>query len=271
MRTEPTAGEAGFLLTEINASTRRVAASLGALDEDRLLAPSLLPGWPRAAIATHLTWVADRYVAMTADALAGKPTTTYPGGPAQRGASLRSPEDVPARHVRVRFETASAALADAWRHLGDRQWTTIVHEQRIGHISLARLTALRLTELEVHHVDLDVGYRVTDWPAVFTRICLPLRTAWLGSHHRRRHDAAREITGRWLLAPTDDSAAWLVTARANHVTCQPTPAEAKADVTLSRPSASLLAFLLGRQPDPPLAIRGDRHLASAFKHASPGP
>jgi hypothetical protein len=27
---------------------------------------------------------------------------------------------------------------------------------------LSRLTALRLTELEVHHVDLDVGYRVTD-------------------------------------------------------------------------------------------------------------
>ena len=48
-----------------------------------------------------------------------------------------------------------------------------MHEQRIGHISLARLTALRLTELEVHHADLDVGYRVTDWPAAFTRICLP--------------------------------------------------------------------------------------------------
>ena len=145
-----------------------------------------------------------------------------------------------------------------------------MHEQRIGHISLARLTALRLTELEVHHADLDVGYRVTDWPAAFTRICLPLRTAWLDSR-RRRHDACREITGRWLLAPTDDSAAWLVTARANHVTCRPTPAEAEADVTLSGPSASLLAFLLGRHPDPPLAIRGDPHLAIAFKHAFPGP
>jgi len=59
-----------------------------------------------------------------------------------------------------------------------------MHEQRIGHISLARLTALRLTELEVHHADLDVGYRVTDWPAAFTRICLHLRTAWLDSHLR---------------------------------------------------------------------------------------
>ena len=98
--------------------------------------------------------------------------------------------------MRVRFETASTALADAWRHLGDRQWTTIVHEQRIGHISLARLTALRLTELEVHHADLDVGYRVTDWPAAFTRICLPLRAAWLDSHHRLQARLPRPLTGR---------------------------------------------------------------------------
>ena len=53
MRTEPTAAETGLLLTAIDASTRRVAASLGVLDEDRLLAPSLLPGWARATIAAH--------------------------------------------------------------------------------------------------------------------------------------------------------------------------------------------------------------------------
>jgi len=257
VRTEPTAAEVGFLLEEIDASTRRVAASLGAVDLDMLLAPSLLPGWARATIAAHLTWVADRYVAMTADALAGRATTTYPGGPAQRDASLRALEDATAEQALIRFEAASAALADAWRHLGDRQWATTMHERHIGPMRLSRLTALRLTELEVHHVDLDVGYRVTDWPAAFTRICLPLRIAWLDAHHRRRHDTARQVAGRWLLAPTDDSVTWLVTAWADQVTSQPAPADAEADVTLSGPSASLLAFLLGRQPDPPLAVYGD--------------
>ncbi len=98
MRTEPTAAEVGFLLAEIDASTRRVAASLGAVDEEGLSAPSLLPGWARATIAAHLTWVADRYVVMTGDALAGMATTTYPGGPAQRDA-VRQPFRLPPRQA----------------------------------------------------------------------------------------------------------------------------------------------------------------------------
>lgn len=35
-----------------------------------------------------MTSVAERYVVMTADVLGGAPTTTYPGGPAERGKSL---------------------------------------------------------------------------------------------------------------------------------------------------------------------------------------
>ncbi len=271
MRTEPTAAEVGLLLAEIDASTRRVAASLGAIDEDGLLAPSLLPGWARVTIAAHLTWVADRYAAMTADALAAVATTTYPGGAAERDASLRGLEDATAGQALTGFEAASAALAGAWRHLDDHQWATTMQEQRLGAIRLSRLTALRLTELEVHHVDLGVGYQITDWPSVFTRICLPLRIAWLDAHHRRRPDAARQVAGRWLLAPTDDGVRWLVTARADYVNCQPAPTAADADVTLAGTSAGLLAFLLGREPDPPLSIGGNRRLADAFKHAFPGP
>ena len=37
VRTEPTAEEVGFLLEELDASTGRVAASLGAVDEDGLV------------------------------------------------------------------------------------------------------------------------------------------------------------------------------------------------------------------------------------------
>ena len=33
---------------------------------------------------------------------------------------------------------------------------------------------LRLTELEVHHLDLDCGYQIADWLTSSVRTCLPL-------------------------------------------------------------------------------------------------
>ncbi len=125
--------------------------------------------------------------------------------------------------------------------------------------------------MEVHHADLAVGYGVSDWPAAFTRTFVPLRVAWLDGHHRRRPAADRHLTGRWLLEPSGGAVSWLVTARPDRADCQPAPPEANAEVSLSGPSASLLAFLLGRESEPPLVIHGDGHLARAFKSAFPGP
>jgi len=101
-------------------------------------------------IAAHLTWVAERYVSMTADALAGVKTTTYPAGGAERDASLLLFNHATLEQALARLQHASAALADTWRHLEDHQWSTAMSEERIGPMSLPRLVALRLTELEIH-------------------------------------------------------------------------------------------------------------------------
>jgi maleylpyruvate isomerase len=271
VRTDLALDEVGVLLDEIDASTSRLATSLAGAGQRGLAAPSALPSWTRAMIAAHLTWVAERYVSMTGDALAGVKTTTYPAGASERDASLQLFDHATPQEVLARLQHASAALASTWRRLKDQQWSTAMGEERIGPMNLSRLVALRLTELEVHHVDLADGYRVSDWPAVFTRICLPLRVAWLDRHHRRRPDADRHLTGRWLLVPTDGAMSWLVTARPGQTVCQLALPEADAEVSFSGPSASLLAFLLGREPEPPLVIHGDGHLARAFKSAFPGP
>lgn len=268
---DPAPEDVADLLGEIGRSTDRVAATLGALGQRSFLAPSALAGWNRATIAAHLTWVAGRHVAMTADVLGGAPTTTYPGGPAERAASLTGFDTSAPQDARERFLAASAALACVWGHLDDRQWSTTFREERFGAMRLARLAALRLTELEVHHLDLDCGYQVADWPSSFVRTCLPLRISWLGAHHSRRADADRRVEGRWLLAPSDIPNRWLITARAGHVRSDTASEHSEADVTVAGSSASLLAFLLGRVSDLPLDIRGNRVLAHAFKRSFPGP
>jgi hypothetical protein len=50
---------------------------------------------------------------------------------------------------------------------------------------------LRLTELEVHHLDLDCGYQIGDWLTSFARTRSPRPVSWLGAHHSRRADTDR--------------------------------------------------------------------------------
>src|SRR5258708_24230507 len=153
LRTELTLTEVGLLLDEIDASTGRFAASLAKVGQRGLAAPAARRSWTRATIAAHLTWVAERYVSMTADALAGVKTTTYPAGASERDASLRLFDHATPQQALARLQHASAALVGTWRHLEDQQWSTAMSEERIGPMRLSRLVALRLTELEVHHAE----------------------------------------------------------------------------------------------------------------------
>jgi maleylpyruvate isomerase len=208
---------------------------------------------------------------MTGDALGGRTTATYPGGAGERDASLRSFDQRSPADVVEQLRNASVDLRTTWRELDGRQWQTTLHEDRIGPLTLARLVAMRLTELEVHHVDLGTGYAVDSWPATFVRPCLRLRVAWLDTHHRRRPDADSGIDGRWLLQATDTGERWLVEASGSTARSAVGQAGVTADVALSGRSGDLLAFLLGRVAVDQLAVTGDTQLAEAFKRAFPGP
>jgi hypothetical protein len=50
---------------------------------------------------------------------------------------------------------------------------------------------LRLTELEVHRLDLDCGYQIADWLTSLVRPACPCPVSWPGAHHRRRADTDR--------------------------------------------------------------------------------
>ena len=161
------------VLERVTAST---AAVCDALEGSDLESPSSLPGWSRLTIACHLRYGAQALRQMTIDALADRPASYYPGGRAtQRPGTLEplageSPADVVSS-----LRDAGAALDDLWSTVDD--WTVIVREPDdnvdVGPQPLRYLPLVRLTEVEVHGTDLDLG--LPDWSDVLIRNGLPMR------------------------------------------------------------------------------------------------
>jgi maleylpyruvate isomerase len=206
---------------------------------------------------------------VTTEALFTGRSATYPGGAAERQDSLRAFDGLTHREVMQAFHGASELLREQWDEVSEVGWATQFDDEGLGSIALGRLVALRLTELEVHHGDLGTGYGPSCWSPLFVARCLPLRVAWLGTHHRRRVDADLTVNGRWLFR--SDEKAWIVSANGASVASKRAAPSTAADVTIEGAGCDLLAFLLGREGTSPLRIEGDAQLFATFKDAFPGP
>lgn len=161
------------VLEQVASSTRRLCDALDGVDLDT---PSLLPGWTRLTIACHLRYGAEAIRQMTIDALADRPASYYPEGRAtQRPGTLHPRPGESSAGVVASLRDTSAALDGAWSDIED--WTVAVREPDdnpdIGPQPLAHLPLVRLTEVEVHGVDLDVG--LPDWSDVLIRNGLAMR------------------------------------------------------------------------------------------------
>jgi uncharacterized protein (TIGR03083 family) len=266
--------DAAPLLSEaVAARTAAICRSLGELDTDGLLSPSSLPGWSRLTIACHLRYGARALSRMTADAVAGRPTAYYPLGRAdQRPGTLEpAPGEEPAGVV-ASLDEASAALTEDWRSLAPGGWGLPVLEPAgqvdLGPTTIATLVLLRLTEVEVHGTDLDLG--LPPWGRLFVTTALPFRLSWLGtrrSNHRAVDDAIR---GSWLLV-SSDGPTWFVAVDDDGVRSEPATDGTTANATIEGPGVDLLALLLGRRSVDGLVVRGDATLAAAFSRTFPGP
>ncbi|WP_432107302.1 maleylpyruvate isomerase family mycothiol-dependent enzyme [Streptomyces sp. AA1529] len=144
----------------LRSATGHLLAAAARLTAAGAAEPSHLPGWTRAHVLTHLARNADALV----NVLAGEPM--YASAEARdadiaHGAG-RSPE-VLADDVR----TSAARLERAFAALGDEEWNGTV-TLRNGVTDLASsLPFRRWIEIELHHVDLAVGYTLEDLPGAF--------------------------------------------------------------------------------------------------------
>jgi maleylpyruvate isomerase len=267
-------GAVGSLLTALDVATDDLSASLARASAFELGEPSLLEGWSRAHVVAHLANVAAALVRMTHDALADRSTSMYPDGRALRDAEIESVAAQPWEDLHAWFVQSTGALTNTWHSVPWERWGQPFTESELGSMQFGRLVGLRLTEVEVHHADLAVGFGPREWSPALTRTCLPLRVASLG-RLRRRPDADHTINGSWVLECDELDQRWSVHANHGEVRIdeieQSDHDRPTADVVLRGSALDLTAVLLGRQDPAMLAVSGDTARAGAFKRAFPGP
>ncbi len=208
-------------LAEITAATRDLLATAARLDDADVRAPSLLPGWTRGHVLTHVARNADGGTRLLTWARTGVESYEYPSLEA-RAAEIEAGADRPAATLLADVRQSADQFADAYTRMPDEAWNRTVQWTTGARHPAARAADARLTEVLVHHVDLDAGFTPGDWPADFTARLLTSVTASFA----RRADAPD-----LRLRATDTG-----------------QEDGTGEHLVSGPAASLLAWLLGRSP-----------------------
>jgi maleylpyruvate isomerase len=152
------------LIDELPSATRRLLATAERLADTEVRRPSGLPGWTIGHVLCH--------VARNADALGNLCDWARTGVPKPMYASADSREaDISAGAARsavVQAEdiaAASGGLQEKFRSLPDAAWRAEVAWPNGKTHTADQIVVTRLNEIEVHHVDLGLGYSFDDIPA----------------------------------------------------------------------------------------------------------
>ncbi len=147
-------------LTSVRSSHVALAGWLGGLDEVDPTTPSQLPGWTVGHVLTHIARNADSHRSM----LAGH--AQYPHGREGRDADIEAGAGRPWVELVDDVAASNLALETAWDAHDDWDATS---ETVGGPRPTELLPLLRQREVEIHRVDLGLGYRLDDLPADYVR------------------------------------------------------------------------------------------------------
>lgn len=139
--------------------THRVAQ----LSEQDIAAPSLLPGWSVGHVLTHLARNADGHARRLVGALEGKDLPKYADGEEQRRQEIADGAACPASEILADLEASMEYLEAVFSQCSAAGWP---NGELLGggHYGVSACPAHRLREVEMHHVDLGLGYTPSDWP-----------------------------------------------------------------------------------------------------------
>jgi maleylpyruvate isomerase len=213
-------------LASVRDATERLLSAAAELDNASVAEPSRLPGWSRGHVLAHLARNADALV----NVLEGRPM--YPSGDARDGDIERDaprPLDAQLADVRAsadRFQETGAAPAD---------WSRTVELRNGVTDTAARVPFRRWVEVELHHVDLGIGYELEDLPEEFMEREIGFLADRFSGHPDVPHTRLTDSTHAWS------------TGRA---------AQGGAEVTVTGAAPALLGWLAGRRDGTGLTLDG---------------
>ncbi|WP_406107519.1 maleylpyruvate isomerase family mycothiol-dependent enzyme [Streptomyces sp. NBC_01003] len=145
-------------LASVREATDRLLTAVGTLDNAAVAESSRLPGWSRGHVLAHLARNADAL----ANVLEGRPM--YPSAEA-RDADIE--RDAP-RDLREQLDDLRTSAAGFDRRVeAPADWARTVELRNGVKDSASRIPFRRWAEVDLHHVDLGIGYELEDLPAEF--------------------------------------------------------------------------------------------------------
>jgi maleylpyruvate isomerase len=153
-------------------SSTRFVRTVDALPDDDWRGPSLLPEWTRAHVVAHMALNAEAMAralrGLVADPGDDEPRTMYDSDE-QRGHDIAELGAAEPSEIRDRLLGAVTLLNEAMDAVPEDRWEDRLERTPGGRTMLAgSLPGMRLRELEIHHVDLDAGYALSDWSLTFS-------------------------------------------------------------------------------------------------------
>ena len=147
---------------------RRLLARLEGGDDSTARRPSRLPGWSVGHVLTHLARNADGHIRRLEGALAGREVARYPGGPEQREQEIQTGASRPWAELAGDVRDTARRLEETWARCEVAGWP---HAELVAadRWPTTGSPVRRLREVEVHHVDLGLGYEPEDWPEAYVR------------------------------------------------------------------------------------------------------
>ncbi|MFF6910377.1 maleylpyruvate isomerase family mycothiol-dependent enzyme [Streptomyces sp. NPDC012389] len=213
-------------LGAVREATDRLLSEAGKWDNAALAQPSRLPGWSRGHVLTHLSRNADAL----GNVLRGLPMYA---SSETRDADIENGASRPLAEQLADFRESADRLQAVADEPAD--WSRTVTLRNGVTDSASRVPFRRLIEVEIHHVDLDVGYELEDLPEGFTEREIVFLTDRFSGHP--------DVPGTTVTA--EDGRAWTTGGGADG------PA-----VEVRGTAADLLGWLAGRRDGSALEVTG---------------
>jgi maleylpyruvate isomerase len=162
---DPDAG-VGPALAEMRAATDRLLDTVSGMTDADMAAPSLLPGWTRGHVLTHLARNAEALINLVTWASTGVPTPMY-AGPAVRDTDIEAGAGRGAGEQLADLTLTAHRLDEAVAGMPPEAYERPVATSN-AEFPGRDIPLVRVREIEIHHVDLAAGYTPAHWSPAFT-------------------------------------------------------------------------------------------------------
>ena len=148
--------------------------------------PTRLPAWTVGHVMTHLARNAEAMIRRIEAAAVGEMVDQYAGGVQGRASEIEAGAGRPAHELIADVLDCSRRLDGVFESLPDDCWERPVRTVEGGEHPLSQLPFRRWREVEVHLVDLDIGFGPADWSQALVDRSLPRLVAGLGDRTDHR-------------------------------------------------------------------------------------